>query len=146
MINIICIGKIKENYLKELINDYYKRISKYHKIIITELKDNVDIIEEEKSLLKLVNKDHFIILLDSQGVKINSINFSRTINQTFIQGNSNIDFIIGGSNGVSSKIKSMSNLMISFGDVTFPHGLFRGILLEQIYRSFKIINHEEYHK
>ena len=145
MIKIICVGKIKENYLTELINDYKNRISKYHKIEIVELKDT-DINTESDSILNNISSKDYNILLDIKGEKLDSISLSNIISSTFTNGYGNIAFIIGGSNGVNDKVKSIVNKKISFSDLTFPHGLFRGVLLEQIYRSFKIINNESYHK
>ena len=145
MIKILCVGKIKENYLKELINDYQKRINVYHKLEIIELKDS-DIETESKEIIKNINEKDYNILLDIKGKKYNSIQFSELINNTFINGYGTITFIIGASNGVTEEVKTKCNELLSFSDLTFPHGLFRGILLEQIYRSFKIINNESYHK
>ena len=145
MIKIICLGKIKEKYLVDMINDYKSRISKYHKIEIVELKDT-DINTESDSILNNLSSKDYNILLDIKGEKLDSIALSNIISSTFTNGYGNIAFIIGGSNGVNDKVKSIVNKKISFSDLTFPHGLFRGILLEQIYRSFKIINNESYHK
>ena len=145
MIKILCVGKIKENYLKELINDYQKRINLYHKLEIIELKDS-DIKTESKEIIKNINEKDYNILLDIKGKKYNSVELSNLINNTFINGYGTITFIIGASNGVTEEVKGICNLLLSFSDLTFPHGLFRGILLEQIYRSFKIINNESYHK
>ncbi len=145
MIKILCVGKIKENYLKELINDYQKRITAYHKLEIIELKDS-DIETESKEIIKNINEKDYNILLDIKGKKYNSIELSKLIDNTFINGYGTITFIIGASNGVTEEVKNKCNLLLSFSDLTFPHGLFRGILLEQIYRSFKIINNESYHK
>ena len=138
MIKIICVGKIKEKYLNDLINDYKTRISKYHKIEIVELKDN-NIDDESNEIIKNINNKDYNIYLDIKGEKLNSIELSNLISDTFTSGKSNITFIIGGSNGVNDEVKKLVNKRISFSDMTFPHGLFRGILLEQIYRSFKII-------
>jgi 23S rRNA (pseudouridine1915-N3)-methyltransferase len=145
MIKIICFGKIKEQYLKELINDYHKRISKYHKLEIIELKDNENIFKEEKELLSIYNKNEYNIVLDSHGQTYESIEFATHLNDLF-NYNGTITFIIGGSNGLTDNLKNMANEIISFSSFTFPHGLFRGILLEQIYRGFKINNNETYHK
>lgn len=145
MIRIICLGKIKEAYLNDLINDYKKRISKYHKLEIIELKDINDLELEADNILKFVNNKDFTISLDINGKKYSSIELSKTIENTFIRY-STINFIIASSEGLSQKVKDKSNLLLSFSSLTFPHGLFRGILLEQIYRSFKIINNEKYHK
>ncbi len=144
MIKIICIGKIKENYLKDAINDYQKRISKYHKIEIVELPDSN--IDNEKELIKKnINSKDYIITMEIEGNMLSSIELSEKIDKTFIT-NPNITFIIGGSTGLHPEIKNISNYKLSFSKLTFPHGLFRLILLEQIYRSFKILNNESYHK
>ena len=141
MIKIITVGKIKENYLKEAINDYQKRINKYHKLEIIEIEDD-NIINE---ILKHINKKDYLIALDIQGIELTSIELSKKIDNIFIN-NSNITFIIGGSNGIHDSIKNIVNYKLSFSKMTFPHQLFRLILLEQIYRSFKILNNETYHK
>lgn len=146
MIKIICFGKLKENYLINAVNDYYERINKYHKISILELKDSENIIDEEKELLKIIQNDKsYKILLDIKGEEVSSIEFSTLINDKLTHFSS-ITFIIGSSNGVSENIKNFMNQKISFGKITMPHGLFRAVLLEQIYRSFKILNNESYHK
>ena len=145
MIKIICVGKIKEDYLNNLINDYKTRITKYHKIEIIELKDT-NIEDESKDILNHLNEKDYNICLDIKGEKYNSIEFSKLISDTIINGYGTITFIIGGSNGVNDSVKKLCNKRLSFSDLTFPHGLFRGVLLEQIYRSFKIINNESYHK
>jgi len=146
MIKIICFGKLKENYLVNAVNDYYERINKYHKISILELKDSENIIDEEKELLKIIQNDKsYKILLDIKGEEVSSIEFSTLINDKLTHFSS-ITFIIGSSNGVSENIKNFVNQRISFGKITMPHGLFRAVLLEQIYRSFKILNNESYHK
>ena len=145
MIKILCIGKIKENYLNDLINDYKTRISKYHKIEIIELKDS-NIKEEKDLLLKHINPKDYNICMDIDGKEYTSIELSKLIEETFSNGYGNITFIIGGSDGIDNSIKEICNKRLSFSRLTFPHGLFRGILLEQIYRSFKIINKESYHK
>ena len=145
MIRVVCVGKIKESYLNDLINDYKNRISKYHKIEIIELKDS-NIKEESNLILNTINSKDYNVLLDINSKEYSSIELSKFIDSTFTNKNSNITFIIGGSDGVDDRVKSIVNDKISFSKLTFPHGLFRGILLEQIYRSFKIINNESYHK
>jgi len=145
MIDIICLGKIKEKYLVELIDDYKKRISKYLKINIIELQDSNNILDEEKSILNKYDKKSFVILLDIDGNNISSVELAQMIDKTFINY-PKITFIIGGSNGVTQNIKDIANYRLSFSKMTYPHGLFRGILLEQIYRSCKINNNESYHK
>ena len=145
MIKILCVGKIKEGYLQELINDYLKRISKYHKIEIIELKDDVNYKKEIDNLLEHIKSSDYNIALDIKGKMVTSEEFASIIDKTFLT-NSTITFIIGGSLGLNDEIKSKCQQIISFSHLTFPHGLFRGILLEQIYRSFKILNNEAYHK
>ena len=150
MLKIICVGKIKESFYKDAINEYKTRISKYTKIEIVELPDyNYDekktIREESNNILKILNKSDYNVLLDINGEELDSISFANKIDKT-LSINNNITFIIGGSIGVSDEIKRICNYRLSFSHLTFPHQLFRVILLEQIYRAFKIINNEEYHK
>lgn len=145
MIKILCVGKIKERYLQDLINDYLKRISKYHKIEIIELKDDSNYLKETSNLLEHIKTTDYNIALDIKGKMVTSEEFASIIDKTFLT-NSTITFIIGGSLGLNDEIKSKCQQIISFSHLTFPHGLFRGILLEQIYRSFKILNNETYHK
>ena len=145
MIKILCVGKIKEGYLQDLINDYLKRISKYHKIEIIELKDDSNYQKETSNLLEHIKSSDYNIALDIKGKMVISEEFASIIDKTFLT-NSTITFIIGGSLGLNDEIKSKCQQIISFSHLTFPHGLFRGILLEQIYRSFKILNNEAYHK
>ena len=144
MIKIICVGKIKEKYLRDGIDDYLKRITKYHKIELIEINDT-NMEEEAKGILKYINSKDYIITLEIEGNMVDSKELSKMIDKTFIT-NSNIDFIIGGSDGLSLSIKHISNYKLSFSKLTFPHQLFRLVLLEQIYRSFKILNNETYHK
>jgi len=145
MIKIICSGKLKEKYLIDLVDDYLKRISKYHKIELIEIKDENSLEKEKESILKHIGRNEFIITLDIKGTKIDSVELAKIIDQSFIVS-STITFIIGSSIGIHDDIKKIANKSISFSDMTFPHGLFRGMLLEQIYRSFKINNNETYHK
>ncbi len=145
MIKILCLGKIKEPYLKDLITDYKKRISKYHPIEIVELKEEGTLEKESVLLEKYISRKDYIITLEIAGVCLTSEEFAQKMENTFIHY-PNITFIIGSSLGLHEDIKKRSNFALSFSKFTFPHGLFRGILLEQIYRSFKIINHETYHK
>ena len=150
MLKIICVGKIKENYLKEAIEEYKKRLSKYTKLEIIELQDvSYDIkktLEVERDyILKNIKDNDYNILLDINGLELSSVEFASNLDK-IRNSNSNINFIIGGSNGVHDDIKKIVNERISFSKLTFPHQLFRVILLEQIYRSYKILNNEEYHK
>ena len=150
MIKIICVGRIKEQYFKDAIIEYLKRIGKYTKIEIIEVMDySFDIKktlkEEYQSIMRVFNKSDYNILLDIDGTMYDSVSFADKMNNLLID-NSNITFIIGGSYGVMEELKDECDLRLSFSKLTFPHQLFRIILLEQIYRSFKINHHEEYHK
>ena len=144
MIKIICVGKLKEKYLTDGVNDYLTRLRKYHKIELIELSDsNID--SEGNEIIKHITTKDYIISLAINGVELSSPELAEKIDKTFIK-NSNITFIIGGSNGIRKDILDNSNMKLSFSKLTYPHGLFRLILLEQIYRSFKILNNETYHK
>ena len=150
MIKIICVGKVKEDYYKDAISEYIKRLSKYTKVEIIELNDyNYDkektIREESKLIIDKLNNNDYKILMDINGEILDSVSLSKKLNDLMIS-NSNITFIIGGSYGVSDELKRMVDYRLSFSSLTFPHQLFRVVLLEQIYRCFKIINNEEYHK
>lgn len=139
------MGKIKEDYLNKLIDDYKKRISRYHKIEIIELNDSNDLQKESVDILKHINNQDYVIALDIDGENLDSVSLAKKIDTTFLNYGT-ITFIIGSSFGLHEDIKKRANYRLSFSKLTFPHGLFRGILLEQIYRSFKILNNETYHK
>lgn len=145
MIKLICMGKIKEDYLNKLIEDYKKRISRYHKIEIIELNDSNDLQKESVDILKHINNQDYVIALDIDGENLDSVSLAKKIDSTFLNYGT-ITFIIGSSFGLHEDVKRRANYRLSFSKLTFPHGLFRGILLEQIYRSFKILNNETYHK
>lgn len=156
-IRIYAIGKIKEQYLKDGINEYIKRISPYSNIEIIEVadfkvKDNpndADIKkakdEEGERVLKLVKND-YLIGLDMNKKEFISEEFAKYIEQKMVEGGSSISFVIGGSYGLSDDLKKRCNSSISLSKMTFLHQMARLILLEQIYRSFKILNNETYHK
>ena len=151
MIKIITVGQIKEAYLKDAIEEYKKRISKYTNLEIIELKDE-GLVEQEKSIKleaekigKCINDRDYIITLEIEGKEYTSLEFAEKLRTIQIE-NSNITFIIGGSYGLADSIKNKAKMHLSFSKMTFPHQLFRVILLEQIYRSFKINNNESYHK
>ena len=151
MIKLITVGTIKEKYLKDAIDEYTKRIKKYTNIELIEVKDE-GLVEESKALLleaekikKHLSPRDYIITMEIEGKQLTSEEFSNKLNQIQIE-NSNIVFIIGGSYGLSDEIKQMAKLHLSFSKMTFPHQLFRVLLLEQIYRCYKILNNESYHK
>ena len=151
MIKVICVGKIKEKFFKEALEEYQKRLSKYTKLSIIEVEDinlnNEELIKQKESelILKHIDKKDYVITLEIEGKQLTSIELSNKI-QDLEQVNPNITFIIGGSYGLDEEIKKLSNFKLSFSKLTFPHQLFRIILLEQIYRAYKIKNNEFYHK
>ena len=156
-INVICVGKIKEKFLRDAISEYSKRLSKYCKLNIIELPDEripdksnstiENLIKEKEcnSILNAIPKDSFKIALDLHGRHLSSIDFSKKI-QDISMEKSSITFIIGGSLGLSQTLLNSMNYTICFSNMTFPHQLIRIFLLEQIYRGFKIANNETYHK
>lgn len=156
-INIICTGKIKEKYLKDAIDEYSKRLSKYCNIQIIELPDEKvpeklsesleETIKEKecKNAIAHIKKDSYIICLDLKGKEITSEEFSKKI-ENISQINSTITFIIGGTLGLTKEILDISNESICFSKMTFPHQLIRVFLLEQIFRAFKISRGETYHR
>ena len=151
MIKIITVGTIKEKYLKEAIEDYMKRLTKYTTIEIIEVKDE-GLVEETKAIQlekekieKYIGPRDYVVTLEIEGKQLTSPELAEKIDQIQIES-SNITFIIGGSYGLSSEIKQKAKLHLSFSKMTFPHQLFRVLLLEQIYRAFKILNNEKYHK
>ncbi len=152
MIKILCVGRIKDKHLEALIDDYAKKINRYHKLEIVEVKDEAitgnekDVLNTEgKRLLEKIGKDEYVILLDLHGRTIDSLSLAEKIDKLFI-GTSRLTFVIGGSLGLSDEARARANERIRLSDLTFLHGMTRLILLEQIYRSFKILNHETYHK
>lgn len=151
MITIICVGKIKEKYLTAAIKEYSKRISKYSKFNIIEVSDidkgsiSEAIDKEGIDILKHIKDRDYVITMEIEGNRLSSTELAKKIDTVF-NNYSNIVFVIGGSYGLSDSIKSRSNYALSFSDLTFPHQLFRVVLLEQIYRVFKINNNETYHK
>lgn len=151
MIKIIVVGSIKESYLKDAIDEYSKRIKKFANIEIIEVKDE-GIVKGEKAIAleaerikKHISNRDYLITLEIEGKEFTSIEFAKKIDNILIE-NSNITFVIGGSYGLSNDIKQQSKMHLSFSKMTFPHQLFRVLLLEQIYRAYKINNNESYHK
>ena len=157
-ISLITVGKIKEKYLRDAIAEYSKRLSRYCKLEILEVADEKtpdgasEIVEENirekeaERIMKYVKEDAYVITLEINGKLLSSEELSAKINQLGIQGTSHITFIIGGSIGLGKEVLARSDYALSFSKMTFPHQLMRVILLEQIYRSYRIINGEPYHK
>lgn len=157
-ITIIAVGKLKEKYLKLAIDEYSKRLSRYCKLEAIELPDektpdNASVKEEEiirdkegKLILSKIKDNAYVVAMDLGGKELTSEEFAKFISNNGVMGNSNIVFVIGGSLGLSEEVKKRANYKICFSKMTFPHQLFRVMLLEQIYRGFRITNNEPYHK
>ena len=152
MIKILCVGKIKDKNLSAMIDSYLDKIKHYHNINIIEVKDEPittnekDVLEKEADrLLDKIANDEYVILLDLHGKNIDSISLANKLDKLFIS-NSKITFVIGGSLGLSDRLRNRANEAIKLSDLTFLHQMTRLILIEQIYRSFKILNNETYHK
>jgi len=156
-IKIITVGKVKEKYLVEGIKEYSKRISRYSKLELVEVSDEKapeSLSEKDEEIVKnkegerILNKisNEYVIALVIEGKKVNSIELSEMINRIFSYESSDITFVIGGSLGLSKDVLNRANTKLSFSDMTFPHQLMKLILLEQVYRTFRIINNEPYHK
>ncbi len=156
-IDIVCVGKLKENYLKDAVTEYEKRLSKYCHISVTELADeklpnklNDSIISEIKQkeatkILEHIKKDSYVICLDLAGKQLSSEDFSKKIDDIGLNFNSSITFVIGGTLGLTNDVLARSNEKLCFSKMTFPHQLIRVFLLEQLFRAFKISKGETYH-
>lgn len=157
-ITLITVGKIKEKFFRDAADEYGKRLSRYCKLDIREAADEKtpekasqiqceQILQKEgERILKLMPEDAFVITLEIEGRRLTSEAFASQIERLGVNGTSHIAFVIGGSLGLHDSIKKRADLAVSFSDMTFPHQLMRVILLEQIYRSFRIIHGEPYHK
>ena len=157
-VRIICVGKLKEKYLVSGIEEYVKRISAYADVEIVEVADEripehaslaeetMIKVKEGRKILDRVKQDDYMILLDLNGKEMDSVAFSHHIEECMINGKSTIDFVIGGSLGHGEEVISRANVRLSFSPMTFPHQLMRLILVEQIYRAFKIMKNETYHR
>lgn len=157
-ITLICIGKIKEKYLADGIAEYSKRLSRFCELEIVELEDEkapeslslkqeAQVRQKEaRRIWEKIKQSSYVIALDIKGVKLSSESFSGKLAELMVSGNSDLTFLIGGSLGIDQELLQTSNLRLSFSDMTFPHQLMRLILLEQLYRAFKIMKGETYHK
>lgn len=157
-ISLICVGKLKEQYLTMGIMEYIKRLGRYCKLEIIELPDektpdkasaameNLIKKKEGDRILKVLKEDSYCIALDIKGDALSSVELSDHMEKLFLSGKSHISYIIGGSLGLSDEVIRRSNYQLSFSKMTFPHQLMRLILIEQIYRAYRIINNEPYHK
>lgn len=157
-ITIICVGKIKEAFYRDAAAEYIKRLSRYCRVEVLEVADEKtpedagavlqDQIKEKEArrLLEKIHEDAFVCTLEIQGKRFSSEEFAGWIEQAGIRGDSHIQFVIGGSLGLHDSVCKQSDMALSFSDMTFPHQLMRVILLEQVYRAFRIINGQPYHK
>lgn len=157
-ITVLCVGKIKERYFRDAISEYSKRLGRYCKLEICEVADEKTpdgasraledaILEKEAGrLLAKLPKDAYTIALAIEGKKLDSVSLAKNVEQLGVLGNSHLVFIIGGSLGLHASILHGADFLLSFSDMTFPHQLMRVILLEQIYRGFRITAGEPYHK
>lgn len=157
-ITIICVGNLKETYWVDAVREYEKRLSRYCSLELIEIKeeksptnpssaDENKVREEEgKRIFKQIKSDAFVVALDVFGKSLSSEGLSEMMKESGMSGNSRLIFLIGGSTGLSKEVLSRSDMRLSFSAMTFPHQLMRVILLEQIYRGFKIMKNEPYHK
>ena len=145
-IQVVTVGKLKEKYWKDAIKEYSKRMGRYCKLNIIECKEERTIKLEGENILKAIKRDTYIITLEIKGKQLSSEDLAVKINELGLIGKSDITFIIGGSLGLDSEILNVSDFSLSFSKMTFPHQMMRVILLEQVYRAFKINSNETYHK
>ena len=157
-ITILTVGKIKEKFYTEAVNEYSKRLSRYCKLEIIQVADEktaenstqneMDIVKQKEAerLLKHIPEDAYVITLEINGKNLDSVELAEKINRMGISGTSHIIFVIGGSLGLHRNVSDRADFKLSFSRMTFPHQLMRVILLEQIYRSYRIINNQPYHK
>lgn len=157
-IKLICVGKLKEKYWRDACTEYSKRLSRFCKLSILEIPDEATpdnandtqitaiLNKEGEKILSNVRENEYLVSLCIEGIRFDSVGFSQKMNEIMLSGKSQITFVIGGSCGLSDEVKKRSNLKLSFSDMTFPHQLMRIILLEQVYRGFKILGNESYHK
>lgn len=156
-ISIICVGKLKEKYLKDAVSEYSKRLSRFIKLDILEIPDckipenassaeeNSVLEKEAEAIISKIKPNSFVVSMCIEGKELSSTEIAKKLEEISMIS-SNIVFIIGGSLGLSEKVKALSSLKLSFGRITLPHQLMRVVLLEQIYRGYKINNNESYHK
>ncbi len=157
-ITILCVGKVKEKFYRDALSEFEKRLSRYCKLQIVEVADEktpdqaseVEVAQikekEGERLLKSIKEDGYVICLAIDGKQLDSIELSDKINRLGVNGTSHIYFVIGGSLGLADQVLKRADYKLSFSKMTFPHQLMRVILFEQIYRSYRILNHEPYHK
>lgn len=144
-ISVVCIGKLKEKYWVEAVAEYSKRLTRYCHLSIEELKEDT-VAAEGQNILKRIKKDSYVITLEIKGGMLSSEALAEKIEQLGVEGKSDITYVIGGSDGLSKEVSQRADYKLSFSKMTFPHQMMRVFLLEQVYRGFKIIKGETYHK
>lgn len=144
-IKIIAVGKIRENYLKTGIDEYLKRIQPYSSIQVIEIQQDTKETEAEK-ILRFTGENSYLIALDESGKSLSSENFALKIKEVSLGGINQLVFAIGGSDGLADDVRKRADFLLSMSAMTFPHQMARFFLVEQIYRAFRIINNEPYHK
>lgn len=151
-VNIIVIGKIKENYINDGIKEYLKRLKSFANVKIIELKEytysdmSKNLKEEAKQIFSQIKEDDYLVTLEIEGKHYNSEEFSSFISNHYTYFSKPLFFLIGSSDGLSEEVRNRSNMKVSFSRMTFPHQLMRLIFIEQLYRAFTIINNQKYHK
>ena len=157
-IAIVCVGKVKEKFYQDAVKEYSKRLSRYTKLDIAEVADEkaeeqsteveINLVKDKEGerILKAIKDDGYIVCLAIDGRQLDPVELSEKMNNLFVTGKSHIYFDIGGSLGLSDNVLKRADMKLSFSRMTFPHQLMRVILLEQIYRGFRIMNNEPYHK
>jgi len=145
-IDVLCAGKLKENFYRDAVAEYAKRLSRYVKLNIIEVADGPGMEEERDRMLPKIKEGVFLITLEIEGEIMDSTGLSEYIEKLELNNRSHIMFVIGGSDGLHEDIREKANFKLSFSKFTFPHNLMRVILLEQLYRSYRIMNGEPYHK
>lgn len=157
-ITIVCVGKVKEKFYQDAVKEYSKRLSRYTKLDIAEVADEkteeqsteveINLVKDKEGerILKAIKDDGYVVCLAIDGRQLDSVELSEKMNNFFVTGKSHIYFVIGGSLGLSDNVLKRADMKLSFSRMTFPHQLMRVILLEQIYRGFRIMNNEPYHK
>lgn len=157
-ITILCVGKVKEKFYRDAIDEFSKRLSRYCKLEIIEVADEktneestdteIRIVKDKEGerLLKNIKDDAYVVCLAIDGKQLDSVELSEKIEKLGVQGTSHIYFVIGGSLGLADEVLRRADYKLSFSKMTFPHQLMRVILLEQVYRAYRIMNHEPYHK
>ncbi len=146
-INIICVGKLKEQYLKDAQKEYAKRLTAFCKLNIIELDESMKGPEEEgRAILNKIEKDAFVYAMCIEGKQMSSEKLAQEISRKATEGKSNLTFIIGGSLGLSDDVKNRADIRLSMSEMTFPHHLARIMLEEQIYRAYQINSNGKYHK